>query len=51
MVVQCVIGTWKKIVNYNNGLILKVNSYFVNLNDKDLVKTVYRVNDGIRRKS
>lgn len=41
-----------KIVDYNNRVVSKVNSYFVNLHDRDLVKTVYRINnDGVRRKS
>ncbi|HEX7258226.1 MAG TPA: DinB family protein [Nitrososphaeraceae archaeon] len=44
--------SWEKIVDYNNRVVSKVNSYFVNLNDIDLVKTVYRINnDGVRRKS
>ena len=44
--------SWEKIVDYNNRVISKVNSYFVNLNDIDLVKTVYRINnDGVRTKS
>jgi uncharacterized damage-inducible protein DinB len=44
--------SWEKIVDYNNNVISKVNSYFMSLNDKDLEKTVYRINnDGIRRKS
>ena len=44
--------SWEQIVDYNNRVVSKVNSYFVNLNDIDLVKTVYRINnDGVRRKS
>jgi hypothetical protein len=42
--------SWEKIVDYNNKVVSKVSNYFVNLNDKDLVKTVYRINnDGIRK--
>jgi len=42
----------EKIGDYNNRVVSKVNSYFMNLNDSDLLKPVYRINnDGIRRKS
>ena len=44
--------SWRKIVDYNNKVVSKINTYFMNLNDSDLFKTVYRINnDGIRRKS
>ena len=43
--------SWRKIVDYNNKVVSKINTYFMNLNDRDLFKTVYRINnDGIRRK-
>jgi hypothetical protein len=43
-------NSWKKIVDYNNRVISKVNSYFVNLHDKDLVKAVFRINnDGMKK--
>lgn len=38
-------GSWEKIVDYNNRVVSKVNSYFVNLKDRDLVKKVYRINN------
>jgi uncharacterized damage-inducible protein DinB len=44
--------SWRKIVDYNHKVVSKINSYFMHLNDKDLLKTIYRINnDGIRRKS
>jgi uncharacterized damage-inducible protein DinB len=44
--------SWRRIVDYNNKVVSKVNRYLKKIDDKDLEKTVYRINsDGIGRKS
>ena len=35
-------NSWKKIVDYNNRVISKVNSYFVNLHDKESCKSSFQ---------
>ncbi len=43
--------SWRKIVDYNDKVVSKVTRYLKKIDDKDLQKTVYRINnDGIGRK-